>query len=93
VAGADPTHGNKLARLRGKKNSVKLGANAELDRKQVGEIDPAIFENEIWPKLGEVSLIKMMRATGLSRTYCGLIRRGVKIPHPRHWGGVLRELL
>jgi hypothetical protein len=27
----------------------------------------------------------LLRATGLSRTYCGMIRRGVQIPHPRHW--------
>ena len=71
--------------LRGKKNSEKLRANAEWDRKQGSEMDPAIFEKEIFPKLGAVSLMETMRATGLSRTYCGLIRRGVRVPHPRHW--------
>ncbi len=28
----------------------------------------------------------------LSRTYCGMIRRGVRVPHPRHWEA-LRELV
>ena len=40
---------------------------------------------EIRPKLKTVSLLETMRATGLSRTYCGMIRRGVRVPHPRHW--------
>ena len=47
---------------------------------------------EIRPKLKTVSLLETMRATGLSRTYCGMIRRGVRVPHPRHWEA-LRELV
>ncbi len=64
---------------------MTLLANAEWERNQIGESDPAIFEKEIGPKLGNVSLAETMRATGLSRTYCGMIRRGVRVPHPRHW--------
>ncbi len=92
LAGSDPAHGGTAAKLRGKRNSVKLLANAEWERNQSEEMDPAIFETEIAPKLGNVSLLETMRATGLSRTYCGMIRRGVRIPHPRHWGA-LRELV
>ena len=44
------------------------------------------------PKLLEISLAAMMRATELSRPYCARIRRGAQIPHPRHWGS-LRALL
>ncbi len=47
---------------------------------------------EIKPKLKTASLLETMQATGLSRTYCGMIRRGVRIPHPRHWDA-LRELV
>jgi hypothetical protein len=36
--------------------------------------------------------LETMRATGLSRTYCGMIRRGVRVPHQRHWEA-LRELV
>jgi hypothetical protein len=50
------------------------------ERNQIGELDPAIFEKEIRPKLKTISLLETMRATGLSRTYCGMIRRGVRIP-------------
>jgi hypothetical protein len=59
---------------------------------QTGALDPATFEREIKPKLKTVSLLETMRATGLSRTYCGMIRRGVRIPHPRHWEA-LRDLV
>jgi len=71
---------------------VKLLANSEWERKQTEEMDTAIFEKEIGPRLGDVSLLETMQATGLSRTYCGMIRRGVRVPHPRHWE-VLRELV
>jgi hypothetical protein len=56
-----------------------------VEGKQIEKRDPAIFEKEIKPKLGSVSLLKTMRATGLSRTYYGMIRRGVRVPHPLHW--------
>jgi CRISPR-associated endonuclease Cas1 len=92
LAGSDPAHGGNAAKLRGKRNSVKLLANSEWDRNQTEEADTAIFEKEIRPKLKTVSLLETMRATGLSRTYCGMIRRGVRVPHPRHWGA-LRELV
>ena len=47
---------------------------------------------EIRPKLKTVSLLETMRATGLPRTYCGMIRRGARIPHPRNWES-LRDLV
>jgi hypothetical protein len=71
---------------------VTLRANADWERKQVEKLDPAVFEREIRPKLGSVSLLETMQATGLSRTYCGMIRRGVRVPHPRHWEA-LRNLV
>jgi hypothetical protein len=33
----------------------------------------------------------MAKATGLSEGYCSLVRRGLKVPHRRHWA-VLAEL-
>jgi len=37
----------------------------------------------------DVSLSRLVRATGLSLRYVSLIRRGAKRPHPRHWRGFL----
>jgi hypothetical protein len=55
------------------------------ERGQSGTFDPATFAEEIGPKLQAVSLAAMMRATGLSRPYCAMIRRGARVPHARHW--------
>jgi hypothetical protein len=92
LAGDDPAHGGNAAKLRGKRNSATLRANAEWEQNQSAEMNPAFFEKEIRPKLKTVSLLETMRATGLSRTYCGMIRRGARIPHPRHWEA-LRSLV
>jgi hypothetical protein len=37
-----------------------------------------------------VPLRVLQDATGLSKTTCSEIRRGIKVPHARHWDG-LRE--
>jgi hypothetical protein len=85
LAGKDPAHGGRAARLRGRRNSAALRANADWEREQAGDADPAIFTREIAPKLAAVSLAQMTDVTGLSRPYCAMIRRGVRVPHARHW--------
>jgi hypothetical protein len=49
------------------------------------DADPEVFRHEILPQLQEVSLGRMAKATGLSEQYCSLIRRGLYVPHQRHW--------
>ena len=85
VTGDDPAHGGSAGRQRGKRNAEILRANLAWERKQLQIPDSATFTREIGPKLSEMSLAAMMQATGLSRPYCSMIRRGVRIPHPRHW--------
>jgi len=85
VAGDDPAHGGQAGRQRGERNAETLRANLAWERKQLQVSDPGTFVSEIGPKLSEMSLAAMMRATGLSRPYCSMIKRGVRIPHPRHW--------
>lgn len=55
-ASARPAYGGKAARLRGRRNSVTLLANSEWERSQTDEMDTAIFEREIRPKLKTVDL-------------------------------------
>lgn len=90
-AGDDPAHGGRAARLRGERNAATLRANVAWERGQSGTFDPETFTKEIGPKLSAVPLAAMMEATGLSRPYCAMIRRGAYVPHPRHWAvlGVL----
>lgn len=57
-----------------------------------GPSDRAAYRTEILPKLGKVPLRHLVAVTGMSTTTCHLIRRGSRIPHPRHWRA-LRELV
>lgn len=50
--------------------------------------DPETFRREILPGLVQVPLVALMRATGLSKRYVWLIRRGGYVPHPRHWNAL-----
>lgn len=54
-----------------------------------GEHEAAVgretFGRDILPGLQGVSLGAMVCTTGLSLRYCSLIRREVRLPHPRHW--------
>lgn len=47
--------------------------------------DPEVFRRKILPQLQGMTLGMMAKTTGLSEQYCSLIRRGLKMPHPRRW--------
>jgi hypothetical protein len=47
--------------------------------------DLGAFKREILPTIQAVPLSKLVRATDLSLRYCSQVRRGERIPHPRHW--------
>ncbi len=83
-AGVDPAHGGTAASRRGTTNSGHQRAvatwNEENDRP-----DPKVFTKVILPGLRGVRVADMAEATGLTPGYCSFIRRGIKIPHPRHW--------
>ena len=82
--GQDPAHGDQAGEQRGRSNRDHQLAVAEWNIKNE-KPDPRIFELQILPGLKEVKIGQMVEATGLSPGYCSFIRRGAKIPHPRHW--------
>jgi CRISPR-associated endonuclease Cas1 len=82
--GRDPTHGGEAARMRAASVLRRKWEAAKWDR-QHKRPDPAEFRREILPELRSVSLGQMVKATGLSLIYCSLVRRGVYVPHARHW--------
>lgn len=92
IAGDDPAHGGEAARRRGRRNSETLQLNFEWERTNPGGADFHEFEQEIAPNLRSVSLSDLVRATGLSQPYCAMIRRGGRVPHPRHWRAI-REII
>jgi hypothetical protein len=46
------------------------------------------YQQEILPRLADVPLPEIERATGLSNGGCSRIRRGLQIPNPRHWAAL-----
>ena len=64
-----------------------LDANREWDRTHAKR-DPEEFRGDILPSLRAVPLQRLAEATGLSKTVCSQVRRGLKVPHPRHWEGL-----
>ena len=49
------------------------------------DVDPAIYRERIWPKLGAVKLAEIMEATGYSKGHCSTIRAGTWTPHVSTW--------
>jgi CRISPR-associated endonuclease Cas1 len=83
--GLDPTHGGKAAVRRGAAIAERKRQAAEWEEANPGSADPEVFKREILPLIQDVPLRRLVDATGLSLRYCSLIRRGERVPHPRHW--------
>jgi len=84
--GADPSHGGEVGRKRGASNARRarersiwkalgLDVNQEKER----------FKRDILPRIQDVPLSRIMKATGFSRRYASLARRGLYTPHPVHY--------
>jgi len=71
---------SRLGQANTRRREEAAAWDAEHDR-----ADPEIFRREILPGLADVPLGALMRATGLSKRYVWLIRRGGYVPHPRRW--------
>jgi hypothetical protein len=48
----------------------------------------SVFVEEFLPGIQNVSINDLANATGLTPGYCSFIRRGLKIPHQRHWAAL-----
>ena len=62
----------------------------EWDRSNAAEADPTRFGREVLPAIQGAPVRRLAALTGLSVSYCALIRRGLHTPHPRWWE-VLRQ--
>lgn len=91
AAGRDPSKGGDVGKRRGAKNSQRMKEQKEWEAEHSTEADPEVFEREILPRLQGASLGTIAKSTGLSEQYGSLIRRGLKVPHERHWEA-LRQL-
>jgi hypothetical protein len=83
--GGDATHGGEAATKRGAATANRKRDLRDWELEHGKLVDLSAFEREILPQIRDVPLSRLVRATGLSLRYCSLIRRGEKVPHPRHW--------
>lgn len=85
-AGTDPSQTGEATEKRRAVMTQRRREEAEWNAAHVDRIaDESIFRTEILPTLQGLSLSTIVAATGLSQQYCSLIRRGLKVPHTRHW--------
>ena len=89
--GEDPAHGGEAGTRRAAKISVENRKSGQWNRDNQARPDPAVFAIEILPGLQGFTLKEIKAVTGLSLDYCSKIKRGLKVPHPRHWQ-LLRRL-
>jgi hypothetical protein len=84
--GRDPSHGGEVGRKRGASNARRgqerskwkeLGLDADREK--------ARFKRDILPLLQGIPLSHIMKATGFSRRYASMARRGLYTPHPAHY--------
>ena len=48
-------------------------------------LDEEYYRREILPKLAHFTIKKIRTAIDVTHPYAALIRKGMRIPHPRHW--------
>ncbi len=90
AAGTDPRRDPGVNRKRATAISEAHRRNREWKRKHGARArDEAWFRREVLPKLDGFSLKELAAATGLSLVACSRIRSRARLPHPRHWGGLV----
>jgi len=87
--GHDPTHTAAAEEKRGATTAERKRAIREWEARYGKLTDLAAFGRDILPLIQGVSLSRLRCATGLSVRYVSQVRRGEKIPHPKHWDAFL----
>ena len=84
-SGSDPAHTVEANAKRGAKVAKEAAARAAWDNHEQAPVDAAWFRTNIAPGLNGHPVREIVAATGLSLRYAALIRKGERVPHPRHW--------
>jgi hypothetical protein len=84
--GVDPSHVGDAGGKRGAAVSRRRRELREWETAHPGTIaDPDVFAREVLPAIRALPLSELVRATGLTPGYVSQVRRGEKVPHPKHW--------
>jgi CRISPR-associated endonuclease Cas1 len=91
LAGNDPRADAATNRKRGEAIVEQRRRSRQWNRENPSGAgrDRAWFLREVLPKLDDVPLSTIARATGLSLAACSRYRSGARVPHPRHWDALL----
>ena len=84
ASGDDPAKRPESRRKVGEANTRRTVERKAWDADHKGT-DPELFRQEILPAIQGLSLNRLAKATGLSKQYMGKVRRGIFVPHERHW--------
>ncbi|MGH2659711.1 MAG: hypothetical protein ACRDHS_08610 [Actinomycetota bacterium] len=87
----DPARSPQAIARRVATNAMRREAALAWERENPGQHDVEEFILNILPRLAGVTVPQMIRATGLTSSYCWRIRRGERTPHPMYWN-VLRGI-
>ena len=60
-------------------------ANQRWERAAHSLVTREDYLRNVAPALEALKLADVVQATGLSKASCSRIRRGLSVPHPRHW--------
>jgi hypothetical protein len=86
AAAASSSHTQTARNRRRKGNAVQRAEQAEWETENSGVVhDRAWFRSELLPKLEQLTLTSIARATGTSTSAASKIRSGQMMPHARHW--------
>jgi CRISPR-associated endonuclease Cas1 len=90
--GTRPTHTPDATAKRQSANSSRRAEQAAWEEEHAGEHhDAERFAELVVPRLANVTLPAIAKATGMSTSAAAKVRAGRRVPHPRHWP-VLAEL-
>lgn len=85
--GTDPAHGGQAAKQRSETMRRHNYERRQWTASRAESADIDLFARDILPAIQGIPLRRLAELTGLSVGYCALIRRGERVPHPRHWTG------
>ncbi|MDX2059498.1 MAG: CRISPR-associated endonuclease Cas1 [Gemmatimonadales bacterium] len=81
----DPRYRGAAVRRRQRTMDGIYRANATWKTRGAPAMRREEYVRQVVPMLGVVPLKRLMAATGLTNASCSYIRRGMTVPHPRHW--------
>lgn len=66
-------------------NTARRAGALAWEKKNPGPHNEEEYRRELLPRLAEITIPRMMQATGLTSSYCWRIKRGERVPHPMYW--------